>query len=76
MARYPAATAIIVYEVTGTWRRTSKDLDYISIDPTDRAVEDSVSRACWLRFVATYLIHRGVGRSWAHTGTRPAADGT
>lgn len=29
------ATAIVAYEVTRTWRRTSKDLDYIFIDPTD-----------------------------------------
>jgi len=44
-ARYPAVTAIVAYEVTGTWRRTSKDLDYVSIDPTSWAVEGSVSRA-------------------------------
>lgn len=40
-------TAIVAYKVTRTWRRTSKDLDYIFIDPTDWAVKDDVSRTHW-----------------------------
>lgn len=60
-------TAIIVYEVTRTWRRTSKDLDYIFIDPTDWAVKDGVSRTHWFAMGGFNPVG-GVGGNWGLLG--------
>lgn len=60
-------TEIIVYEVTRTWRRTLKDLDYIFIDLTDWAVKDGVSRTPWFAMGGFNPVE-GVGENLGHLG--------